>query len=328
MQNESGLIRLGAIILVAILALGAVAWGTGLGSHGSGTEARAETPTLLASRDAGSDGDAASVSADDAVCRVEGEPIALPQAVHEASGVALGRGGVLWTHSDAGQPEVVAVSADGQVRGAVRIAGASAVDWEDIAVGPCASGSCLYLADIGDNDASRAHITVYRVPEPDPSAGASAPAAAIHASYPDGAQDAEALFVDGDGRIYVVTKGETGPIAVYRFPDAPGGTARLERVKALSTDKVSRSERITGADRSPDGRWVALRTLRSVSFYPAAAVTGGAAGEPTRFDLSAADEAQGEGIALGANGEVFLASEGGKKKNPATLTRATCPLPR
>ncbi len=318
MQNESGLIRLGAFVLVAILALGAVAWGSGLGSHGSGTETAA--PFAVRGE--------APAGAGDAVCRVEGEPMELPDAVHEASGVALGRGGILWTHSDAGQPEVLAVSADGQVRGTVRIAGASARDWEDIAVGPCASGSCLYLADIGDNDASRERITVYRVAEPDPAAGTSAPAEAIHATYPDGPQDAEALFVDGGGRIYVVTKGETGPIAVYRFPQGATGTARLERVKALSTGKVARSERITGADRSPDGRWVALRTLKSVAFYPAGAVTGGGAGEPVRFDLSAAGEAQGEGIALGADGAVFLASEGGKKKNPATLTRATCPLPR
>ncbi len=335
MSDEAGLMRLGAGVFAALIGVGAVAWRTGAGSGEPG--GRAE-PVARAVAQAAQGPAAAEPSGsprrdgDDRVCRVAGPPTPLPDAVHEASGVALGRrdAGVLWTHGDGGEPRLLAVSLDGTVRGTVSVAGASARDWEDIAAGPCAAGSCLYVGDIGDNDASRPRITVYRVPEPEPAAGTSAPAEALHATYPDGPHDAEALFVDRGGRIYVVTKGETGPVAVYRFPDSPraGSVSRLERVAVLSAGEVGRDERITGADVSADGRWVALRTLRTVAFHPFDALTTGAGGGgAARFDVSAAGEAQGEGIALGPDGVVYLASEGGRKKDPATLVRVTCPLP-
>ena len=328
MGDEAGLMRLGAGVFAAIIGVGAVAWGTGAGD---GTAKAREDPAAPA---AAASADMPREAADDAACRVAAPAAPLPDAVHEASGLALGRrdAGVLWTHADSGEPQLLAVSLDGTVRGTVRVAGAAVEDWEDVAAGPCAAGACLYVGDIGDNDASRPRITVYRFPEPDPADGASAPAAALHATYPDGPQDAEALFVDRTGRIHVVTKGESGPVAVYRFPESPraGAVSRLERVAELSAGKVGRSDRITGASASPDGRWVALRTLKAVSFHPLEALTtsGGGGGEPARFDLGAAGEAQGEGIALGPDGAVYLASEGGKKKDPAVLTRVACPLPR
>lgn len=335
MGDEAGLMRLGAGVFAAILGVGAVAWGTGAGD---GTARAKDEP---AARVAAEAAPAVAVgssqrreAADAAACRVAAPAAPLPDEVHEASGLALGRrdGGVLWTHADSGEPQVLAVALDGTVRGTVRVAGAEVEDWEDVAAGPCAAGACLYVGDIGDNDASRPRITVYRFPEPDPAGGASAPAAALHAVYPDGPQDAEALFVDGTGRIHVVTKGESGPVAVYRFPESPrpGEVSRLERLATLSAGKVGRSDRITGASTSPDGRWVALRTLKAVAFHPLEALTtaGGGGGEPARFDLGAAGEAQGEGIALGADSAVYLASEGGRKKDPATLSRVACPLPR
>ena len=72
--------------------------------------------------------------------------------------------------------------------------GAQVENWEDIAVGPCPQGTCLYIADIGDNKATTETITVYRAPEPAP--GDTRPSTpSAHAIYPDGPQDAEALVV-------------------------------------------------------------------------------------------------------------------------------------
>ncbi|MBD0318942.1 MAG: hypothetical protein ICV87_01315, partial [Gemmatimonadetes bacterium] len=254
--------------------------------------------------------------------------IPLPETVHESSGLAAGAG-VLWTHNDSGEPRLVAVGTDGAPRGSVRVTGAAVQDWEDIAAGPCPSGRCLFVGDIGDNQAARPRITIYRVPQPAPGDAATAPAEAFHATYPDGPQDAEAIFVTPYGRVYVVSKGETGPVAVYRFPEsmAAGTVARLERVRELAPAGIKRSERITGASASPDGQWVVLRTLRSLSFHRArdlAAPTGGA---PLRFDLAALEEAQGEAVAFGDGGVLYLTSEGGKKSNPAKMSRLTCRLP-
>jgi hypothetical protein len=236
---------------------------------------------------------------------------------------------VLWTHNDSGDPVLVAVGMDGALRGTVRVTGATVQDWEDVAEGPCPSGRCLYVADIGDNQAARPRITVYRVPVPAPGDSATRPAEAFHATYPDGPQDAEALFVTGDGGVFVVSKGETGPIALYRFPRdlRAGAVSRLERVRELAPAQNKRSDRITGAAASAGG-WVALRTLRSVAFYRAGDLASGAAAEPLRFGLGPLKEAQGEAVAFGEGGVVHLTSEGVKKKDPATMARIVCNLPR
>jgi hypothetical protein len=201
-------------------------------------------------------------------------------------------------------------------------------DWEDVALAPCpAGGDCLYVADIGDNDAERPSVTVYRVPEPAPGATVSASAEAIRLRYPDGPHDAEALFVLG-GAIHVVTKGESGPIAIYRAPASAsaGAETTLERVRELSPGKVDRPLRVTGADASADGRWVVMRTLESASIYPAAELAGSGALTPRRVDLEGLDEKQGEGIAFAPDGSLVVTSEGGKKKSPATFARLACTL--
>ena len=72
----------------------------------------------------------------------------------------------LWTHNDSGEAVIFALDANGSVTGSVRVSGARVGDWEAMAVGPCGAGSCLFIADIGDNEANRDRITIYRVPEP------------------------------------------------------------------------------------------------------------------------------------------------------------------
>ena len=264
-------------------------------------------------------------------CRVDAAAIALPDAVHESSGLALGAGGdALWTHNDSGRPVLHLVGTDGTARGQVRVAGARVTDWEDVAAGPCpASGRCLFVADIGDNQARRREITLYRLPEPRAGDAQSTPAEALTAVYPDGPQDAEAIFVLPDGGVHVVSKGETGPIALYRLPRTarPGTPARLERVAQLAAGPVDRSERITGAAASPDGHWVVLRTLRSLAFYRTGGLASGQLGAPLTFDLRPLDEPQGEAVEWGADSTLYLSSEGGRRETPATLSRLTCTMP-
>ena len=100
----------------------------------------------------------------------------------------------------------------------MRLTGANVEDWEAIAVGPCGTDSCIYVADIGDNRAGRSRVTLYRLPEPEAASGTAAVADVFHATYPDGSHDAEALLIGGDGRVHIVTKGETGPIGDLSVP--------------------------------------------------------------------------------------------------------------
>jgi|GEM_PF-240425 len=325
--------RLGLLVLAALGLVSLAAWAltSRQNGHGDGGRNAADVMAAVAEprdRGEGSAGDA--VAAGDSTCRVEEASVALPRRLSEASGIAAGRRspGVLWSHNDSGEPLLYAFSADGSALGVVRVTGADMENWEDVAAGPCASGSCLYLADIGDNAASRPSTTVYRVPEPAPTDGQTRPAEAFHATYPDGPQDAEALFVLPDGGIYIVTKGETGPIAVYRFPQPlrAGAQVRLERVAELAGAATKRKDRITGASASLDGRWVALRTLGELALYRTADLLRGDAGAPIRVDLSSLNEPQGEGVGWGTGGTVYLSSESGKKNHPGSLARLSCTL--
>jgi hypothetical protein len=260
-------------------------------------------------------------------CRPSGTVVRIAQ-LPEASGVAISRRspGRLWAHNDS-RAELLALDANGSVTGRVRLSGIKIEDWEATAAGPCpGGGSCLYIGDIGDNQAKRKQITVYRVPEP--LAGGSVDVKdTFHATYPDGAQDAEALLVAPNGGLFIVTKGETGGVALYRFPKdlRPGATHQLERVgKPRASGKLSDAERITDGVVSPDGAWVLLRTKHSLMFHPASDFFAGKWTEAARLDLKTTGEAQGEGVAMAADGTVYLTGEGGGKSQPGTFAKLAC----
>jgi hypothetical protein len=262
-------------------------------------------------------------------CSLTGQLVSLPE-ISEASGLALSRAtpDLLWTHEDS-SPVLFALDIVGRLKGRVRLNQAPIEDWEDLAIGPCGGKTCLYIADIGDNRSKRDHITVYRVPEPNPTDSETAPAEAFHATYPEGPRDAEALFVSGEGGLYVVTKGSHTPITLYRFPEPlrAGTTVRLEPVVTLFQDDAARSDRVTGAATSPDGRWVALRTHNAVLFYEAAPLMGGKPTKPLRYDVSWLRESQAEGVAIGNEGGLYLISEGGATDAPGLLAHGVCKLP-
>ncbi len=261
-------------------------------------------------------------------CAPSGAVVAIPD-LPEGSGVAASRTtpGRLWSHNDSGRPLLVALDTKGTVAGRLQLSGAKVEDWEAIAVGPCPSGSCIHVGDVGDNDAERRQITIYRIPEPADATGSVQVGDVFHATYPDGAHDAESLFVAPDGRMYVVTKGETGPVGLYRFPAdlQPGRTHRHERVAGPS-GRPSADDRITDAAISPDGEWVVLRSKQALTFHRAAELLAGTWRDAGRVDLGKIAEPQGEGLTFGDGSSVYLVGEGGKKSLPGTFATLTCRL--
>ncbi|MGH7699458.1 MAG: hypothetical protein ACREMJ_02925, partial [Gemmatimonadales bacterium] len=185
----------------------------------------------------------------------------------ESSGVAVSRAhpGVLWTHNDSGDgPWLYATDRRGTDRGRLLVPGASALDWEDIALGPCpaARGTCVFLGDVGDNLQARPWVTVYAVPEPDPPGSRGdtlrttrAPAV-LRLRYPDGAHDVEAIYVSPrDGALFLVSKGRSGPIRVYR----------VGREAWRDADRVATAERVQTLAVRPnpgEGRWVTAAAIR------------------------------------------------------------------
>ena len=197
------------------------------------------------------------------------------QSITESSGLVASRTnpGAYWTHNDSGDgPFIYALDTHGDSLGVVRVTGAQARDWEDIAIGPGPqpNQSYLYIGDIGDNDELRSEIVVYRVLEPALTAtdrksnktrpGTTAPAEAIRLRYPDGKHDAEALLVHPiTGNIYIVTKVMIANPVVYEAT-APFVAGKLITMRRLGEVRVPSlfGGMITGGSVSPDGHHVAL----------------------------------------------------------------------
>lgn len=267
-----------------------------------------------------------------APCAPSGPAVSLP-GLSEASGLAASRAvpGRLWTHNDSGQPIVFALDARGTITARIHLTGATVEDWEAIAVGPCPAGSCLYVGDIGDNSAARKRVTIYRAPEPKGSDASIAVTDIFHATYPDGAHDAETLLVTPAGEIYIVTKGETGAVALYRFPKdlRAGATHTLEQIGSpLNGGKTARTDRVTDGAVSADGAWVVLRTGQRLTFYKSDELLKGSWRAERTVDLRSIGEAQGEGVAVAADRSVYLAGEGGGKSRPGSFVHLTCMVDR
>ena len=152
---------------------------------------------------------------------------------------------------------------------------------------PVPVGRAFTSADIGDNQAERQRITIHRVPEPS-TEDSVVVKETFHATYPDGAHDAETLLVAPDGGLFIVTKGETDAVALYRFPRElrPGETHQLERVgNPAHRRKPPETERLTDGAVSPDGTWVVLRTRQGLAFHRATQICSRAIGSKPRVFL-------------------------------------------
>lgn len=267
-------------------------------------------------------------AAGDTGCQPAGPPSALPQVLGESSGVTWSRvsPGVLWTHNDSGrQATLYALNTQGSLLGTFPLQGAGIRDWEDIATGPCPAGTCLYVGDIGDNAEVRERIVLYRVEDTGTYDGTPHPAEAFPMVLPDGPRDMEALFVLPGEEVYFVSKGRSHAVTVYRYPPPlrAGETVTLEAVQTLSEGPLPILSQVTGADASPDGRIVAVRTYESLTFYRTdrlklVPLEGG------RVELRTLEESQGEGVGLGPGGLVALTSEAGFLGRGAALNLLEC----
>src|SRR5690606_25231333 len=164
----------------------------------------------------------------------------LPAQLDEASGIAVSRraANVIWAHNDSeGTAMLYAIDRAGQLLREIALPEVrSQFDWEDMAAGPCPAGDCLYMADIGDNLHRRTDRAILRLTEPDSTATDAHDVERFPIRYPDGPEDAEALFVTPDTGIFIITKGRRQSITVYRYPLPlrTGERVLLERIQTLS----------------------------------------------------------------------------------------------
>ena len=254
----------------------------------------------------------------------------LPREVREASGVAISsrNAGILWVHNDDDPAVLFAVDSTGALKGKVAVP-VHDVDWEDIAVAPCGAASCVYIADIGDNRQTRADRAIYMVPEP--LIGDANARAALRFPFhmPGKSQDAEALFVMPDGTMYIVTKGRSGPITLYEFPQPaqPNVDVELKPAFVLSAGLVQLPDLVTGAGVTPDGAFIVIRSYSGFQLYHLGNDTLKSV-LPQAYDLTPLREPQGEGVDIRADGTLFFVSERGFGDAAPPISRVQCHLAR
>jgi hypothetical protein len=298
---------------------------------------RASAAALLLAAGCGPRADAEEVADSAAApagleCRITRRDVSLGTRVPEASGAALDRRmpGMFWTHGDSGnEPVLFALGTTGLLLRRVRVTGARNRDWEDMAIGPCPGGACVYVGDIGNNLGRSLDIALYRAPVPTLDAVATQPAEEFRARFPAGGHDAEALFVLPDGEVYLVTKGRTAAVELWRWPTPlrAGPPVDLERVRELAPRPRRLAELVTGAGASPDGRWVVVRTYSRLALYRTVDLLG-TGGPAFTMELEAVGEVGGEGVAMDADGTVLLVSEGRGQLAGSSAAWLQCALPQ
>jgi hypothetical protein len=182
-------------------------------------------------------------------------------------------------------------------------------DPEDVAVAP---DGTVWVADTGDNDAKRSTVALWKL-----APGERTPV--IHRlTYPDGAKDAEALLINGDGTPIIVTR-EAGKPGLY-VPSAPlvarsnTGVA-LRRVGQFDLPASQTSnplgqigrQVVSGGATAPDGKRVALRTYADALEWDVPdgdVVKAITTGKPRVTPLP--NEPQGESITYARDGKSFI----------------------
>mmetsp|Transcript_61896 Transcript_61896/g.110004 ORF Transcript_61896/g.110004 Transcript_61896/m.110004 type:complete len:834 (-) Transcript_61896:509-3010(-) len=248
--------------------------------------------------------------------------------INECSGLAASRKnpGLYWSNNDSGDRQrLYGFDEAGQHKARLWVNGASANDWEDIAIGPGpqTEESYLYIGDFGDNYKQRGTIQIYRAVEPEVPAGQDrnsdiyVEAVRFDVTYPDGAHDCEAMFVDQgamarsqgtSGRVYILTKSNSN--GYLYWVDLPSQSASLTFTKA---GQVPVPGLITGADMNPSGSVVVMRTYgemfmwrRSSSLSVEQSLVGQGG-----CSVSEKGERQGEAVAFGHLGDHYITvSEG------------------
>ena len=258
--------------------------------------------------------------------------------------------GIIFGLNDSGNgPYLFAFDSTGRGRGYWQVAGAQNRDWEAAAMGRCSSQadqwSCLYIGDVGDNDARKPRLTIYRIPEPEVEAIGHVPQAPkaiqdvgrLDFRYSDHPHDVEAMYVARDGAIFLITKRRlldgqrrARPALIFRIPPAAWDSSGVVTAALVDSLPIVPGERqggqVSDAALTPDGKSLAVRTYADVYIFAMDTTTGlprdGV--ETARCVIDRLREKQGEGIGWWWDRRrLVLTSEG--RHSPMYVV--ACPLP-
>ncbi|MBS1660711.1 MAG: hypothetical protein JST68_06630 [Bacteroidetes bacterium] len=278
--------------------------------------------------------DTAVIASNPPIVYPDSPPTIADARLAELSGLAVSPAnpGMVYVHNDSGDSSrFFALSPGGRTRATVYFNGDPAVkpygvvDCEDMALAKGQDGQFyVFMGDIGDNDAVRKYIRIYRVKEPDLSKQDTVHPPTIYLAsesltlrYPDGARDAETLMADPvDRLLYIVSKREDS-VAVYSTPldFKAGDTVTLTRQTRLFFPGSGVAKWVTGGSIAHDGSQILLKTYSQVYYWKRGSATSVWKAMQSSFrSLPYTPEPQGEAIGFTVDGKgYYTVSEG---KNP------------
>ncbi|MDF1488250.1 hypothetical protein [Tessaracoccus caeni] len=164
----------------------------------------------------------------------------------------------------------------------------------------------IYVGDIGDSNASRGHIVVYRLNDTTPGAQSFN---AFDFSFPDGPQNATALMVSGKGRIYVVTDGDDP--GIYNASLDPSRT-QVNRLNRAADAPAG----VTDGAFLADGSTMVLRTKDGIQVIDAFTWQTSA----TEILVGAAEN---EVLAVGSGDTLLVGSAAGLRESAVPTSNTT-----
>lgn len=202
---------------------------------------------------------------------------------NETSGLATSsvNKGMLYIHNDSGDTSrFFLISTDGTLKAIYSFKAASLIrngvaDCEDIAVSTGPKGKrYVYIGDIGDNNAKRKYITVYRIKEPKLKSSAKVftrqvNAEPLYLKYPDGARDAETLMVDPVEKLFYIISKREDSVSVYTAPllYQQNDTATLTKRATLFFEGGNNGKWISGGNISKNGSQVLVKSYLKVYYW-------------------------------------------------------------
>lgn len=158
-------------------------------------------------------------------------------------------------------------------------------DVEDVTLGPCGlvDGSCLFIADIGDNARLRRELEIVLIRELAEFGDRTLPVDVIRVQYPDGPHDAESIAMHPNGDLFILSKAAdyallaVSPSRIYRlsrerWQNAAGEVQQLELRGEVDFAEIS-SDTFSGSlptafDINGDGRrFIVLTYVNAFEFY-------------------------------------------------------------
>ncbi len=227
--------------------------------------------------------------------------------LEEMSGLAFSKNhpDKFYTHTDSGgEASVYVLDSLGNEIGKITLRDVENRDWEDIAVGPGPRGkSYVYVAEIGDNSGVHKSVRIYRFPEPDRMEKTiTLKPEELKFNYPDGAMDAESLFVDPiSGDLFVVSKRDKQN-TLFRLKS---NDFEKKAVVAEELGKLPFTS-ATAADISQDGSKILIKNYFKIYYWDRKqGESVGDALSRTPKELPYVPEPQGEAIGFQPDAKAF-----------------------